>query len=95
VPWEACTAREADSASGACPSSVRTNPAITMTKTLATNPYVGIANARPDSLTPRRFMTAITTMSPSEIPTACGPSLGNAETMLATPAATETATVMT
>ncbi len=59
------------------------------------NPYVGIANTVPDSLTPRRFTNVRTAIIPTDTPTACGASSGTAETMFATPAATETATVST
>ena len=49
----------------------------------------------PDSLTPRRFISASTAPAPGDSATACGASDGTAETMLATPAATDTATVST
>ena len=42
-------------------------------------PYVGIAKARPDSRTPRRFTTVSSTTKPSDSATACGASAGNAE----------------
>jgi hypothetical protein len=62
---------------------------------LTTKPYVGIANTVPDSRTPRRFTSASSAVSPIEMPTACGVSTGNADTMFATPATTDTATVST
>ena len=95
VPCVPCTVSEADSAVGGSPRTVRTRPAPTMRNTLATKPYVGMAKARPDSRTPRRFITAMPAIATIETPTACGASAGTAETMLATPAATETATVIT
>ena len=66
-----------------------------MTNTTTMNPYVGTANTIPDSRTPRRFMTASSATKPTAIGTACGARPGNADTMLATPAATDTATVST
>ena len=54
-----------------------------------------MAKTLPDSFTPRRFITASNPTNPTDSPTACGPSDGTAETMLATPAATDTATVST
>jgi hypothetical protein len=70
-------------------------PTISIAYTAATKPYVGMANARPDSFTPRRFMTLRTTTNPIERPTAWGASDGTALVMAATPATTETATVST
>ena len=64
-------------------------------KTQTTKPYVGIANTLPDSLIPRRLISASTATSPRDRLTAWGASEGTAETMLATPAATDTATVRT
>ena len=54
-----------------------------------------MAKARPDSLTPRRFMTVSTATKPSESATAWGASSGTALVIAATPATTETATVST
>ena len=49
----------------------------------------------PDSRVPRRFMIASSATSDTDSATACGARAGTAETMFATPAATETATVST
>jgi hypothetical protein len=59
------------------------------------NRYVGTAKVRPDSRTPRRFMAIRKNTKPRFIATRCGFSSGTAEMMLSTPAATETATVIT
>src|SRR5262249_28533914 len=85
----------ADSATGTLPETPRTRAHPSIAKTIAMNPYVGIANTVPDSLTPRRFMRPRTATRPMHIGTAYGPRDGNAETMFATPAATDTATVST
>lgn len=74
---------------------MRTAPQISMANTVAMKPYVGRAKTVPDSLIPRRFITVRIATAPSETCTACGESAGNADTTLATPAATETATVST
>ncbi len=58
-------------------------------------PYVGNANRKPDSRTPRRFPSVRSTMQPSESATRCDSSPGTAEVSAKTPAATETATVST
>jgi NADH:ubiquinone oxidoreductase subunit B-like Fe-S oxidoreductase len=55
---------------------------------------VGIANARPDSFTPRRFMAIRAATKKMLMPTRYALSCGAAEMMLSTPAATDTATVM-
>ena len=54
---------------------------------------MGIANAIPDSFTPRRFSKAITATTSTAISVRCPFIAGNAEARLATPAATDTATV--
>ena len=54
-----------------------------------------MANARPDSLTPRRFTDVSSTTKASESATACGASAGTALVIAATPATTDTATVST
>ena len=59
------------------------------------NRYVGTAKVRPDSRTPRRFIAVSSTTNPMLIATRCGLSAGTAEMMLSTPAATDTATVIT
>ena len=85
----------ADSATGVCPLNARSTAQPSIANTMAMNPYVGIANTVPDSLTPRRFTMPSTATMPMHSGTAYGPSTGNADTMFATPAATETATVNT
>ena len=57
------------------------------------NTYTGIANAAPASLSPRRFAAVTSTMMPTLNATACSPTTGMADPMLATPAAVDTATV--
>jgi hypothetical protein len=59
------------------------------------NAYVGIANAVPDSRTPRRFIRVSTTTSTTARATLCGASAVTAEVRFATPAETDTATVST
>ena len=44
---------------------------------------------------PRRLATVSTTISPTEIATACGDRAGSAEVTATTPEVTETATVIT
>jgi hypothetical protein len=58
-------------------------------------PYVGNANIRPDSRTPRRLPSVSTAMQSNESSTLCDASVGAAELSAKTPAATETATVRT
>ncbi len=52
-----------------------------------------MANAMPDSLTPRRLSTAIVATTSTAIRVRCPFMAGNAEARLATPADTDTATV--
>src|SRR6266404_4715796 len=61
----------------------------------ATNVYVGSANTRPASLTPRRFAIEIRTTQRRESDSTWLPSDGTADVSARTPAATETATVST
>ena len=68
------------SATTGCPVRILTRPTPSIDITIRTNPYVGTAKARPDSRTPRRFMTASSAMSPMLIGTSYGDSDGNAET---------------
>src|SRR3954468_22666510 len=68
-------------------------PTPIITKMLTRNAYVGTANMRPDSRTPRRLPHAMITMKPSAIGTRYGRRSPNAEYSAATPADTETATV--
>lgn len=56
---------------------------------------MGIAKNLPDSFVPRRFINAKNATSPTDRITTWGARDGTAETMLATPAATDTATVST
>ena len=95
TPCSAWIPIDADSATGARPVAAWKNPSASIAKTHATKPYVGIANTLPDSLMPRRFISASTATRPSDRLTAYGARDGTAETMLATPAATDTATVRT
>ena len=61
--------------------------------TTAMKQYVGIANAVPDSRTPRRFISAMTTTTTTAMSVTWAPRTGKAEARLATPAETDTATV--
>jgi hypothetical protein len=54
---------------------------------------VGIANAVPDSRTPRRLSTAITATTTTATSVTCELSAGKAEARFATPEETDTATV--
>jgi hypothetical protein len=83
------------SATGGFPSDACNPPTAIITMTPAMNRYVGTAKVRPDSRTPRRFIAISTTMNSRLIPTRCAFSPGTAEMMLSTPAATNTATVIT
>src|SRR5262245_5328899 len=58
-----------------------------------TNPYVGIAKAIPDSLTPRRFTKVRSRTNRSDSATLCASKDGAADDTANTPAVTETATV--
>src|SRR5690348_12127329 len=89
------TPNDADSATGRSPITARHAPQPIIAKTTATKPYVGIANTVPDSLTPRKFITASSATKPSDMATAAGRSIRNAEVIASTPAATDTATVST
>ncbi len=55
--------------------------------------YVGGANNAPDYLSPRKFASVIKKMKPTQNSTRYGAKLPNAETIAATPALTDTATV--
>ena len=57
--------------------------------------YVGIANAVPDSRTPRRFRNVMTPIRTTAIRTTCCSTGSKADAMLSTAAAIETATVIT
>ena len=57
--------------------------------------YVGSAKSIPDSRTPRRFASTITTRHASDSPTLCELSEGANEVMAKIPAEIETATVST
>ena len=54
---------------------------------------MGIANAIPDSFTPRRFSSAIVATTSTAISVRCPFMAGKAEARLATPDETDTATV--
>ncbi len=54
---------------------------------------MGIANAVPDSRTPRRLITAMTATTSTAMSVTRASSTGKAEARLATPAETDTATV--
>jgi hypothetical protein len=56
---------------------------------------LGMANAFPESLTPRRFTRVSSITKPTERETACRESSGTADVIAATPATTDTATVST
>ena len=66
-----------------------------MNATPRTKPYVGTANALPDSLTPRRFIAVRKPTNSRASSTRWSASPWKAEMMLSTPAETETATVST
>jgi hypothetical protein len=61
----------------------------------ATKAYVGSANARPDSRTPRRLTRTITPKHPSESRTYTPTSEGASDVTAKMPAEIETATVST
>ena len=82
-------------ATGAWPTAVWNSPIPTMAMIPTMNRYVGTANARPDSRTPRRLTRVSTATHPTASRTRWVLSDGTAEMTLSTPAATETATVMT
>jgi hypothetical protein len=73
----------------------RARPTPISTNMLTMNPYTGNANSRPDSRTPRRLATAISTMHPIDSSIRYAPSAGTAETIASTPATTDTDTVST
>ena len=52
-----------------CPVRPWTSPTATRTRIEVTNAYVGSANSIPDSRTPRRFASTITTRQASDSPT--------------------------
>jgi hypothetical protein len=54
-----------------------------------------MANARPDSLVPRRLASTSSTTNPTDSATACGCRDRNAEVMATTPDTMNTATVIT
>ena len=93
VSSSACTSNAALEATGASPRAHRTRPVTTMTPTEPMNTYVGTANARDASRTPRRFITTMSTTKPTASSTRHGSRTGRAEMMLSTPEATDTATV--
>ncbi len=87
------TSYPALSATGADPASVRARPTTIIVRMPARNRYVGTANARPDSLTPRRFAAVSSATNPTAIGTRLSFRSGNAEMTASVPAETDTATV--
>ena len=71
------------------------NPTIAVVSTAAMNRYVGMANSRPDSLTPRRFSSMSTTTIDSANAASCPRSAGIATAAYCAPEETDTATVST
>ena len=82
-------------ACGGCPRIVFTRPTPTRANITVTKPYVGSANARPDSRTPRRLTRTITPRHASESTTLWLLSDGASEVTAKMPAAIDTATVST
>ena len=72
-----------------------TTPAMTSTPTAVTKRYVGSAKVSPDSRTPRRLTSTISSRQPSERATLCPASDGASEVTAKIPAEIETATVRT
>jgi hypothetical protein len=77
------------------PRRIRTNPVMIMPIITIMNPYVGIANAAPDSRMPRRFIELNTKIAITAMATLCSATQGTTEPRFATPDAVETATVST
>src|SRR3954451_7192125 len=77
------------------PNTILPRPTSTSRTTATTKAYVGTANARPDSFTPRRLTTVRRAIAASESATAWSASAGTALVTAATPATTDTATVRT
>ena len=73
----------------------RIRPTAITLPTHATNPITGKANVIPDSLTPRRFASVISTTKPIDSSTLYGLRCGSALVMAKTPATTDTLTVRT
>src|SRR5688572_27372477 len=84
-----------ETALGHSPSAHSRRPTASIVKTVMTKAYVGTAKSRDDSLVPRKFATVSSTTNTSAISTRHSRSVGYAEVIAATPAATETATVNT
>ena len=80
---------------GRSPKASRISPVMIIRMIRPENRYVGTANDRPASLSPRRFRYAMTSTTPTDISSRYGWSAGTAEATAALPAATCTATVTT
>ena len=63
-PAAARTCQSALSATGGCPNAVCSSPTAIIASTPTTNRYVGTANSRPDSRTPRRFIAVSSATKP-------------------------------
>ena len=77
------------------PVSDRNSPNPSNANIITMKKYVGTANIRPDSRTPRRFPQAMNQMQNTDISTRYEYSAGNADVTAAMPAATDTETVST
>jgi hypothetical protein len=71
-----------------------TKPSAMSARIEITNPYVGTANAIPDSRVPRRFANVINRTKKIERKTRCSFASGKAEPIANTPATIETVTVI-
>src|ERR1700742_1217375 len=74
------------------PAAERIRPQTTMPNTPTMKPYVGIANAAPDSLMPRRLATVSSAITARQNSGVWAPMNGIAEPMLAMPEDVDTAT---
>ncbi|CAM5373492.1 hypothetical protein SGRIM128S_07103 [Streptomyces griseomycini] len=74
---------------------MRNAPQAIMVKTPATKTYVGTAKSVPDSLTPRRFISVSSTITPIAQATLCSTTNGIAEPRFSMPEEIDTATVRT
>jgi hypothetical protein len=74
---------------------MRTSPVSSMPTMTIRKPYVGMANAVPDSRSPRRFIAVSTATAVTATPTLCSATYGSTAPRLATPEETDTATVST
>lgn len=90
-----CSVKPALSARISVPVTAWNSPQTTMIRMPAMKPYVGMANALPDSRTPRRFSAVSTATITTEASTLWLATHGIAEPMFATPDEVDTATVST